>query len=581
MESLIDENTLWPYWAAFQSRERRSRTRMEMAGAGNAYLSLGLMASALPWLRFFRYCLSCVDLDRAAERETYWHRVHQIPSIEVCPSHGERLLDSQVQFRQSRNRYEYRSAESAIASTSGLVRKKPKMDETSSDAAQLQLAKSAAWLLAHPQASRSGVELRTRLVSELALRGFATWNGTVRVSRLVSSITSRYPAKWLEAIGCGFPSPPHENWLERLFRRPESTQATIRYLLLVNFLETSVESILRTEMPAPFGKPPWPCLNKASNHFGQLTIPMCEIATTRNGTALVGRFACLDCGMIYVRLGPDASAADREQPQSGAADRMRRDWVPVYGPEWNQTLIRGWGEADTSMRKLADRLGVDARTVRLQTLRLGLEPVRDGSGCRETPVASSMPVAPANAKGVGEYRSQWLQLQRDHPSFARSRLREAAPALYTFLYRHDPLWLGQHSPLPRRSTEVRSPVDWNVRDVALSDEVDRAAERLLLRRPLVRLTFTAMLREASSTWALTKLSRLPLTGSALKLRQESRVDFAIRRIQEVSAAQSLGGSTPLRWRLVRAANIRPDLLILKAVEDAIQVALIAQTNSRL
>jgi hypothetical protein len=112
--TLIDQNTLWPYWAASHCQERRQRTRLEMAGAGNAYLSLGLMASSVPWPKYFRYCVSCVECDRATVLETYWHRVHQIPGIEVCALHRERLLNSNVEFRQRRNRYEYRSAESSI-----------------------------------------------------------------------------------------------------------------------------------------------------------------------------------------------------------------------------------------------------------------------------------------------------------------------------------------------------------------------------------------------------------------------------------------------------------------------------------
>jgi hypothetical protein len=121
------------------------------------------------------------------------------------------------------------------------------------------------------------------MVWELAVREFATWRGTIRVSRLASKVLSRYTLKWLESIGCGFSDPPRETWLERLFRRPESTQVTLRYLLLVDFLGTAVESILCTDSPRPFGNALWPCLNKASAHFGQLTVPTCEITTTRNG----------------------------------------------------------------------------------------------------------------------------------------------------------------------------------------------------------------------------------------------------------------------------------------------------------
>ena len=118
--SLIAKNTLWPYWAAFQSQERRARSLAEMESVGHPYMVLGLMASRSPWPRFFRYCPSCVETDRRSPAgETHWHRVQQIPGIEGCATHECFLEDSSIEFRQPRNRFEYRSAESSISMMTG------------------------------------------------------------------------------------------------------------------------------------------------------------------------------------------------------------------------------------------------------------------------------------------------------------------------------------------------------------------------------------------------------------------------------------------------------------------------------
>jgi hypothetical protein len=541
---------------------------MEMSDAGNAYLSLGLMASSVPWPKYFRYCVSCVECDRATVRETYWHRLHQIPGIEVCALHGERLLNSNVEFRQHRNRYEYSSAESSVVLASHCVGNDSKNRGGCTDP-EVQLAKSAAWLLDHPRAFRSGVELRDRFVWELAVRGFATWNGTIRASRLLTNVLSRYPVKWLETIGCALAAAPHENWLERLFRRPESTQTPLRYLLLVDLLGATVEEILCKETPHPFGSAPWPCLNRAATHFGQLTVPQCEVSPTRYGTALSGRFPCPQCGMVYVRLGPDTTISNLDKLERATEERLRRNWVPVYGHVWDQTLVALWSDEHISLRMLSQRLGVDIRTVRLQALRLGLNPVRAAARSQMTSVPTSIAAPPANTMDLGKYRSEWLQLQRDHPAYGRTSLRKAAPGIHAFLYRHDRLWLEEHSPFAVNSNVVRPRVDWKVRDVALSSKVSLAANRLLNQKPLVRLTRTAMLREAGSTWALTKLSRLKLTKSTLEHLEEDRAQFAVRRIQAVLSTESASGLSLPKWRLIRMANIRRDVLALKPVEIAI------------
>jgi hypothetical protein len=164
-------------------------------------------------------------------------------------------------------------------------------------------------------------------------------------------------------------------------------------------------------------------------------------------------------------------------------------------------------------------------------------------------------------------------LQRDHPAYGRTSLRKAAPGIHTILFRHDRLWLKEHSPFAVNSNVVRPRADWKVRDVALSSEVNLAAKRLLNQKPLVRLTRTAMLREAGSIWALTKLPRLKLTKSTLEHLEEDRAQFAVRRIQAVSPAESENELVLPKWRLIRIANIRPDLLRLEPVKTAIERAL--------
>jgi Protein of unknown function (DUF1275) len=58
------------------------------------------------------------------------------------------------------------------------------------------------------------------------------------------------------------------------------------------------------------------------------------------------------------------------------------------------------------------------------------------------------------------------------------------------------------------------------------------------------------------------------------------IQYAVRRIQAVSSAEMASGSIPPKLRLIRGANIRPDLLALKPVETAIERALCSRSNSR-
>jgi len=46
--------------------------------------------------RYLRYCPICAEADRERYGESYWHRVHQMQGVDICPYHHCRLVDSSV-----------------------------------------------------------------------------------------------------------------------------------------------------------------------------------------------------------------------------------------------------------------------------------------------------------------------------------------------------------------------------------------------------------------------------------------------------------------------------------------------------
>src|SRR5258707_529671 len=45
---------------------------------------------------FLRRCPDCVKSDRQQYGEAYWHRLHQVPGVRICPIHDCVLEDSAV-----------------------------------------------------------------------------------------------------------------------------------------------------------------------------------------------------------------------------------------------------------------------------------------------------------------------------------------------------------------------------------------------------------------------------------------------------------------------------------------------------
>jgi hypothetical protein len=554
LDYLIDDHTLWPFLAAFHPSDQRLESRNQMIGDGRPYLCLGLMAMKCPFPEKLRFCVICASRDRSKYGETFWHRSHQLPGINVCPHHNIRLQASEVSYRHNRNRHRFTPAEAAIP-------RQMILPEEGSDV-EWQIAREAEWLLTHPFGDLSFAELREILLRRLTEFGFATYSSRVRATLVLNEFQQRYPQWLLVDLGCAIEQ-TGETWIERLLRHSRSCQHPLKYLLFIHFSGLKLSELSLAESfdagTQPFGRSPWPCLNKASDHYGSSTIDRCEIAPTRGGRNLACQFACDVCGMTYVRIGPDKQISDR----------LRRHSIPQYGPVWEGRLSELWTDPKISIRGLCRILGVDSNTARRQALRLGFDASRPGSRLTRTPKEHGK-VRVGPQRDISQAKSEWLQLCLHWPEASRTQLRKLRPDLYTALYRHARTWLKENSPLPTRS-HGHVVVDWAQRDREIEGRIPDAASRLRQRIPPVRVTPTALLREAGAVWAIGKKLRLmPKTQTYLQREAESRTQFAIRRIEAVAAANTTNGAELPLWVVARKAGLRPEIKNDPSVESALK-----------
>lgn len=97
MEKVVGKHTMFSYYGRFLPRERRQKAFQALVSmAGNFHNLLPLPKSKNGKARYLRYCPLCAADDRGQYGEAYWHRVHQMIGIPVCPVHGCYLVDSSV-----------------------------------------------------------------------------------------------------------------------------------------------------------------------------------------------------------------------------------------------------------------------------------------------------------------------------------------------------------------------------------------------------------------------------------------------------------------------------------------------------
>ncbi len=103
MEEQILNHTMFPYYARFLPADKRNGIYKRLENGENSRCALLKRLGNGSQERYLRYCPVCVKEDRKHFGETYWHRLHQIPEITICPIHHCRLVESKFRMGRSKS----------------------------------------------------------------------------------------------------------------------------------------------------------------------------------------------------------------------------------------------------------------------------------------------------------------------------------------------------------------------------------------------------------------------------------------------------------------------------------------------
>jgi hypothetical protein len=570
-DQLIDEHTLLPFYLPFLPKERQSHLREDMKGKETSVIHrrAGIMASRVKQPDWLKFCPVCTQEDRKQFGETYWHRLHQVPGVEVCSIHGIFLHDSSVKARDRENNHEFVAAEQVI----------PK--KTAVQALNLSnpchkvffnLARNAQWLLSHPNLNSDLLSVRKRYQSLLAEKDLATYSGMNRLQHLIEAFSNYYNAEILQLLQSQLDEQSEQNWLFRLVRTTKGFQHPLRHLLLINFLQLTAEEFFHiSEESQPFGKGNWFCLNPTCCYFQQSTIEEYHIRYDSHDRSPIGVFSCPHCQFTYQRKGPD------KDPE----DKYRFGRVKLYGKVWDETLKILWEDSTLSMTEVAEKLGFDWRTVQKQAVRLNLSFPRSGPTAKMSHLLVSPLQNPQEPKTISpdklaSCREEWLDIRKNYPEKGRRQLQIDFRRVYTWLRRNDLEWLEQHLPV-RKMKKLPSSygVNWEERDAELAIKAKRSAEQLKKSsgRP-AHITISSIGRDLGQKGLLQhQLHKLPQTAQVLTEVVETYEEFAIRRIWWAADCFRSEGIYPKRTKLLLRASVSQKIATTPQVSSAIEEAL--------
>lgn len=569
VDRLINKHSLLPFYSPFLPLERYNSVRESMKGMDGSAIHkcAGITPSNVRLPNWLRYCPKCTATDKTIYRQSYWHRLHQVPGVVMCPIHEVFLENSRVRARNRINSALHITAEEALKQAPFLQSETPLFMHN----VLIEIAWDVAWLLDQSNLSPGYELLREHYLALLYERKLAK-RERIYSLELRERLRGSLPHGLLELLQCDFDAQKDHSWPSLIIKNLRQGKAhhPIRHLLLIRALGHSAESFFvslnnrppkRKTSTKPFGNSPWLCLNPICPHFRKREIRKIKIEESwkRDGIP-VATFLC-ECGFEYMRRGPDSSLDDR----------FTIDKVKTYGALWEAALKIRWDDHSLSIRQIAFQLGVSHMTVKNHALRLGLPLPRSGPGPKVSQVNSMLQ---EKMKRFGTNNSSsdilelrevkrkaWLDARKNNPKANRTKLQQViAPRIYHWLSNHDGEWLMAHMPPPfKRTTSARQIVDWNARDHNLEKEVRESAQRLRgAKGKPVKITVNAIGRDLDKKELLQKpkhLAKLPLTRQAIKEVTETRIQFAIRRVRWAAKCFRDEGVAPAKSTLALRSRV--------------------------
>ncbi|WNS75660.1 TnsD family transposase [Bacillus sp. DTU_2020_1000418_1_SI_GHA_SEK_038] len=539
-EYLIANHTLYPFYAAFLPPDHAAKVKESMIGdnGGSIYNRIGLMASSVKFNQYFKFCPQCAEEEMDNLGEMYWHRIHQIPGVLVCPDHNIPLYDSQVTVR-GYNKHDYRLAapETCKKSASESIYTDMIMEKA------IKITEDIKFLLSNKVENKSLDWFKEQYLSRLKELSFANVNGRVRKKELLESFLDFYGHGLLEKMQSDINN--NNNWLNDMLRRNRRTTHPLRHLLFIQFLGISISDFFSKEIEyKPFGEKPWPCLNPVASHYLSPVVTDIELKHGTDSKSPIGLFRC-DCGFIYLRTGPDKEEKDRYKITK----------IKQFGPVW-EAKLKQLTRQRLSLRETARQLKVDPATVKKYAKKLGLQTYWIKRSEEEDRSKNSIKQDSPSKKREG-YRREWLKLKKQYPSSSKTELRQLNNSVFTWLYRNDRDWLNRNSPNLKSTANDNHRVDWKYRDEEIYENVRVAVNDLLSVEKPKRITISSVGSRIGIRPLLEKhLDKLPMTKGYLNDKTESIKDFQIRRLQWAVQELKEDGHDLSLWRVYRKAGIR-------------------------
>lgn len=448
-EEILARHTLLPYFSSVLTPNRFNNARDKMLQPSNAGAQgqLGILASTIKNFRYLRYCPDCLESDREHMGEAYWHRVHQVPGVLLCPFHHIPTLNSIVD-KQNTPHQLYASAERYGKAA-------PRQKNVLVDNKLLSVAEANAELLADYQKPLGPESYRNQLLKS----GF-DHGTTLNQKKLADEFIGYWGKERLEQLGITTDLRSKSNWLRFITRRAESGSLfqPLQHILMrlfINEMNTNQHPV------SPVARPPletqFPCPNPFCNQAEDKSAWLQKTHRRLKDGEPYGVIAC-QCGFSF--------SANLE------AEQLYTGHVLSYSDLWKEQFV-AYIKSGCLLPEMIEAMSVSRGTILRKVSEYELKP----SWSVKAKVKNGLLTRMAARKQ--RERQAFLNYRKKYPEHSRSEIRSGINATCKFLVRQDRDWLESQLPPIRKPSPREERIDWRKRDKAYLAEAKNIVTELI------------------------------------------------------------------------------------------------------
>ncbi|CAI3538468.1 TnsD family Tn7-like transposition protein [Clostridium neonatale] len=534
-EYLIWNHTNLPFYYPFLNISNQNKI-IEMMKRNNAqgiYAKIGIVAGGICRKKDLYYCPECAKADLKNIGETYFHRVHQIPGVKVCPEH-HCLLEKYMEGTYNKKRINF------LRISIKDLKLNPKYEKDSEiNNVLIIVAESCQYILNNNIKNINYNDIMQRYKEILKDKEFLTVNKRVRQKKLILYLNEYYSNKILNIFDSKL-NDKESNWLKIMLRNSKEFVHPIRHILFIICIYTDIKSFINFKENN--SKYIWPCLNKICKYYKENIITDIIITSDYKSRKPVGTAECPYCGFKYSRKIMD----------NNRINEFGR--VKDFGHLWCEKLIEILESKQYNVSNIAKIMGCDYKTVVRYAGILGKRDLIDSK------ITFTKNVQIIKDKSYElQYLQDILKYKKYHFKSTRTDIRKALNKQYAWLYKNNKKWLFDNLPKSNNNyiCRINDRVNWNKRDEEILLKIKKNYVKIMKSDEKIRITKSMFGRFLGISALLDhNLDKMPKTEKYLLAINESIEQYQERRVKKICRHFFKERITIRRWKIMRIAGLK-------------------------